>query len=63
MNVQVHKLPNDLRLGILGNKEILAKYHKAELRHSLVPSVPSKNENLSITQKKKIEKNELLLFL
>ena len=37
-----HKLPNDLRLRILGNKEILGK-SQIWVETYLVPSFPSKN--------------------
>ena len=38
-----HKLPNRLRLRILGNSEILGKI-KIAWRKSLVPSLPSRNK-------------------
>ena len=44
-----HELPNDFRLRILRNEDILVQTEplKIECRHSLVPSLPSRNKSLA----------------
>ena len=46
-----HELPNDLRLRILENNEILEN-PKITWRHSLVPSLPCRNKSLALVLKK-----------
>ena len=47
-----HEWPNDLRLGILGNKEILRKYQIWVETCLPVSSLPSRNQTLAIAVKK-----------
>ena len=56
-----HELPNDLRLKILGNEEIFGKSEIA-WRHSLVPSLPSRNETLAIAVKQHTKVDIRILF-
>ena len=44
-----HGLSHESRLTILGNEEILVKL-KMQRRHSLMPSLRSKNKNLAMVQ-------------
>ena len=49
-----HEMPNDLRLRILGNKEILGNL-KTTWGHSLVPSLPWRNKFLVMELRKHAE--------
>ena len=57
-----HEWPNDLRLGILGNKEILRKYQISVETCLPVSSLPSRNQTLAIAVKKHA-KVDIKLFL
>ena len=57
-----HEWPNDLRLGILGNKEILRKYQIWVETCLPVSSLSSRNQTLAIAVKKHA-KVDIKLFL
>ena len=57
-----HEWPNDLRLAILGNKEILRKYQIWVETCLPVSSLPSRNQTLAIAVKKHA-KVDIKLFL